>query len=206
VRVLDSFTIDAKEIAAMADQDMKPEGGGESLSRIRALLDELKPLLAEQEKAREMLKELGIKMDREDEAEGEIEAAADQEAKAEPEVTADMCKDEDKVAAAMDAILKRLDRLEKGVASMDSALVSGIADRDALASRLSQFVGTFDSAKMTAADVAKYGVEKLGIPCAAGAERIALDAWLHGREPEHKKATVAQDGKHVDILSAWGAK
>ena len=51
-----------------------------------------------------------------------------------------------------------------------------------------------------------HGVRKLGIPCAKGTERIALDAWLHGRTPERKKAGIAQDGKAVDIMKLWGAK
>lgn len=208
VRVLDgmTFTIDSKELAAMADQEMKDQEGGE---RIKALLAELKPMLSEQEGVREMLREFGLKLDREDESEGEREMEI---AKAEGEdeevvhaVIEDECKDED-MKAALDAALKRIAKLEKGAAAMDSALVSTIADRDALASRLSQFVGTFDSARMTVADVAKYGVQKLGIKCPAGAERIALDSWMQGRTPEQHQPTVALDGKGVDILNLWGAK
>lgn len=217
VRVLDgmTFTIDAKELAAMADQEVKDQdGGGESTARIKALLEELKPLLAEQEQARAMLEELGIKMGREDESEGEremeIAKAEGEDEDAVPAATEDeeaqgMCKDED-VKAALDAALKRIAKLEKGAAAMDSVLVSGIADRDALAGRLSQFVGTFDSARMTVADVAKYGVQKLGIKCPQGAERIALDSWMQGRTPDQHQPTVALDGKGVDILNLWGAK
>lgn len=213
VRVLDgmTFTIDAKELAAMADQEVKDQDGGE---RIKALLAELKPMLSEQEGVREMLREFGLKMDREDESEGErkmeIAKAEGEDKDTAPAATEDKeakdaCKDED-VKAALDAALKRIAKLEKGAATMDSALVSSIADRDALAGRLSQFVGTFDSARMTVADVAKYGVQKLGIKCPAGAERIALDSWMQGRTPEQHQPTVALDGKGVDILNLWGAK
>lgn len=212
VRVLDgmTFTIDAKELAAMADQEMKDqEGGGESLSRIKALIDELKPLLSEQEEVRAMLAELGLGMGKADESEGEeVTELAKTEGEDEEVVHAvieDECKDED-MKAALDAALKRIAKLEAGAAAMDSALVSTIADRDALASRLSQFVGTFDSARMTVADVAKYGVQKLGIKCPAGAEQIALDSWMQGRTPEQHQPTVALDGKGVDILNLWGAK
>lgn len=92
---------------------------------------------------------------------------------------------------------------------MDAAqMVAMIADRDALASKLSGFVGAFDSARMTTEQVAAYGVQKLGIPCQPGQERVALDAWLHGRQPEHKKPAFAADhaGKPVDILAKWGDK
>lgn len=203
VRVLDgmTFTIDAKELAAMADQEMKDQEGGE---RIKALLAELKPMLSEQEGVREMLREFGLKLDREDESEGEREMEI-AKAEGEDEEVVHAVIDED-VKVALDAALKRIAKLEKGAAVMDSALVSSIADRDALAGRLSQFVGTFDSARMTVADVAKYGVQKLGIKCPQGAERIALDSWMQGRTPEQHQPTVALDGKGVDILNLWGAK
>ncbi|HLV82425.1 MAG TPA: DUF2213 domain-containing protein [Devosia sp.] len=99
------------------------------------------------------------------------------------------------------------DRKPAAPTGMDAAtMVAMIADRDDLAKRLSGFVGAFDSARMTSEQVAKYGVEKLGIPCAQGFERIALDAWMHGRQPEHKKPTFAADhsGKSVNILEKWG--
>lgn len=93
---------------------------------------------------------------------------------------------------------------------MDAAqMVAMIADRDALAAKVSGFVGAFDSASMTADKVAAYGVQKLGIPCQAGQERIALDAWLHGRQPEHKKHVFAADhagAKPVDLNKLWGAQ
>ena len=181
-------------------EEMKDQEGSGGLDRTKALFEELKPLLAESEEARAMLAELLQAMAKSDEGEGE-----DEEAKA-----PDMCKDEDTekaqdedTEAAMDA---RIKHLERKLAAMDTALVTGIADRDALASKLSEFVGTFDSARMTVAQVAAYGVSKLGIPCTKGAERVALDAWLHGRTPERKKAGIAQDGKAVDIMKIWGAK
>ncbi|UNY40179.1 structural protein [Pseudomonas phage vB_PcuM_ KLEP17-4] len=208
VSVLDrmTFTIDAKELAAMADQEMKDQGGGESTARIKALLDELKPLLKEQEDVRAMLSELGMGMAKADESEGEVVAELEDEAvTVEETVDMDMTRDED-MKGALDAALKRIAKLEANQTGMDSALVSSIADRDALASRVSQFVGTFDSARMTTSQVAKYGVEKLGIPCKAGAEQIALDAWLHGRTPEHHKPVIAQDSKGFDLHKVWSAK
>ena len=211
VAVLDrmTFTVDSNTLKeAVMAEEMKDQEGSGGLDRTKALFEELKPLLAESEEARAMLAELVQAMAKSDEGEGEKIAEAegeDEEAKA-----ADVCKDEDTekaqdedTEAAMDA---RIKHLERKLAAMDTALVTGIADRDALASKLSEFVGTFDSARMTVAQVAAYGVSKLGIPCTKGAERVALDAWLHGRTPERKKAGIAQDGKAVDIMKLWGAK
>lgn len=219
VAVLDkmTFTIDEKELAAMAEIDKTEGSGGESLDRARALLEELKPILQNEEGARAMLKELVGEMDRDDESQGEREEEMREEmAGDEDKAAGDMCgtkdeeiveietKTEDETKAALDKALKRIKTLESSV-TMDSIL-SNIAARDQLASKLSEFVGTFDHAKMTVDQVAAYGIKKLGIPCAKGAERIALDAWLHGRTPERKKAAVGMDGKQVDILKKWGAK
>lgn len=53
---------------------------------------------------------------------------------------------------------------------------------DELASKLSAHVGTFDHSEMTADDVAKYGVKKLGIPCVEGQEMAALSGYLHAQQ------------------------
>lgn len=71
------------------------------------------------------------------------------------------------------------------------ALITQVADRDALANRVTPFTGAFDHSRMTAAAVAKYAVDKLSITCAKGNEAIALDAWLQGRKPAHE--TIARD-------------
>ena len=173
-------------------EEMKDQEGSGGLDRIKALIEELKPLLAEQAEAQALLAELGMGA-KVEEKEEKIEI--DSDTVTEPVADAEK--------AAMDT---RIKHLERELAAMDTALVTGIADRDALASKLSEFVGTFDSARMTVAQVAAYGVSKLGIPCTKGAERVALDAWLHGRTPERKKAGIAQDGKAVDIMKLWGAK
>jgi len=67
-------------------------------------------------------------------------------------------------------------------------VLSEISTRNALASKLSDFIGTFDHAEMTLAEVAKYGVKKLEIPTMDGQEVSALQAWLHGRAKPQKPA------------------
>ncbi|XAI95265.1 structural protein [Leptolyngbya phage Lbo-JY16] len=246
VAVLDkmTFTIDAKELAAMADETTN--AGGDNDARLKELIDELKTRLGDQEKLRAMLKEAGLKMDSDDESEGELLKEAgedevkmipDEEMKVIEEVTdeeekmaamdaaiqrvrarkilgvaadsKDKKKDQSdaKVLAALDSISKRLSKLETGTAAMDSAIVRSIADRDALAARLSPFIGTFDHKAMTHADVAKYGVTNLGLKVAAGQESIALDAYLHNRTPEHKQRVIAgngQDSANTDLAASWG--
>lgn len=250
VAVLDTmtFTVDSATLkeAVMADE-VTTEGGG--LARIKALIDELKPLLAEQAEAQALVAELGIEMGEKPELKEEIKldaAPTEEEVKMIPDEELKIIEDEtpEKKPAAMDAAIKRvrarkilgiatdskgkkqadttpdvvklqsaldaankkLEVMADQMSSMDARLVSGIADRDTLAVKLSEFVGTFDSASMTAAQVADYGIKKLGIPCAKGSERIALDAWLHGRTPERHKVAVAQDSAGFDIMKKWGAQ
>lgn len=111
-----------------------------------------------------------------------------------------------KLAKAKGAPVSVMDSKPATVGMDAAAMVAMIADRDALASKVSGFVGAFDSARMTVDQVAQYGVKKLGIPCATGQERVALDAWLHGRQPEHKKPTFAADSgaKVVNVSQLWG--
>lgn len=212
VSVLDQnliFTVDSKQLQEAVDmaEQTKDQEGSDGLERIKELIAELKPLIEAQAEAQSLLAELGL-MGKAAEVETEMDQTP--ATLAEPAATdADVMveKVEDKEGKpAMDEALKRIAALESQIAAMDSKLVSGIADRDTLASKLSEFVGTFDSATMTAAQVAEYGVKKLGVPCTKGSERIALDAYLHGRTPERHKPAIAQDGKSVDIIKNWGAK
>jgi len=199
VAVLDSmrFALDSNQLkeAVMADE---MNGGGESLAKIKELLDQLKP----------MLEAVGMKLEAEP-----VESIADEEpvkeeaADEEAEVVVEEKAEDKSDSEAMDAMRKEMAEMRKQLATaQDSGLfIAQIADRDAMASKLSQFVGTFDSAKMTPSQVAEYGVKKLGIPCQKGQERTALDAWMHGRTPDHKKATFAADSGSnvVDINKLW---
>lgn len=214
VAVLDkmTFTIDAKELAAMADENTA--AGGSELDQIKSLIEQLKPLIASQQEAQTMLAELGlggvkeeVKEEVEMDEEMKSEVVVDEDVEVKEEVM-DMDKPAmDKVLTALDSISKRLSKLESGTAAMDSAIVRSLADRDALAARLSPFVGTFDHKGMTHADVAKYGAEKLGLKVAAGQEAVALDAYLHNRTPESKQRVVsAHDSKGFDINKVWGTK
>ena len=68
-----------------------------------------------------------------------------------------------------------------------------VGQRDKLAEQLSHFIGTFDASEMTHAEVASYGLSKLGIQAAKGTELATLTGYLHGRQPS--KAVAAMDSK-----------
>lgn len=83
----------------------------------------------------------------------------------------------------------------------DSAVRSiraDIARADNLYQRVSKVTGAFDHSAMSASDVAKYGVQKLKIKCADGAEFDALDAYLTGLDAGSKAKTQATQSRAAD--------
>lgn len=87
---------------------------------------------------------------------------------------------------AIDVLAKDVAELKdiKPPQAMDAKeMLVQISRRDALAKQLFPFIGAFDSSEMTLADVAKYGIEKLGINTAKGAELATLSGFLHNRQP-----------------------
>lgn len=94
---------------------------------------------------------------------------------------------------------------DKGGAAMDAAeifksVVGQVARRDKLAKQVAAHVGTFDHSEMTEAEVATYGVKKLGISAPAGQEAGYLAGFLAAKgnpadKPVAKTSTVhAMDG------------
>lgn len=94
---------------------------------------------------------------------------------------------------AMDARLKSVEA-KMGTGMDAKTMLTEIAGRDALAKKLSDFVGVFDHAEMTTADVAKYGVTKLDIKgVTAGQEIVAVNAYMTGRTPVRSATVFALD-------------
>lgn len=205
------LALDTEELSKMADKEndtSEKEGdtkakdatgetseGGMDLDAIHAMMKDVMPKIA---KINELLKKHGGVAGEE---ESEATTATTDEASVKPSVTAgkggklatdadedtDMAndKDDDKdEKKAMDSAIRTLsskvDSLQK---DGFKTLMREASARDALASQLSPFVGSFDHAEMTQADVAAYGVKQLGIKCAAGQELAVLTGYLHGRTP-----------------------
>ena len=109
----------------------------------------------------------------------------------------------------MSSMKRKIARLEKARPTMDTGeLLKQIGERDALAQKLTPFIGVFDHAPMTKQQVAEYGVEKLGIRCDKGTESIALNAWMQGRTPDSQKvhATMDTAAGTDSIMKKWGEK
>lgn len=88
-----------------------------------------------------------------------------------------------------DAAIKHLEgEVQKLTSALDGykkdgmkMLMGQMARRDALAEQLSHHIGAFDHREKTLEEVAKYGVEKLGITCTDGSEEAVLLGYLHAR-------------------------
>ena len=85
-------------------------------------------------------------------------------------------------------------------------LMVQISQRDALAKQLTPFIGAFDAAEMTLADVAKYGCEKLELKAQAGAELAMLSGFLHNRQPAQPLKAFGQDKKETTWLASQTKK
>lgn len=175
VAVLDSFkfTLDTKDVIMpdekKPDAEAKDEGeGGMTLQSLSEKIDMLADAIAK-------LQGMEMKENAQDVEPKDFVGKADVTDADEDKEK----KDEDKEKKAEDADEEKKDDEKKE--GMDTkALIREISQRDALASKLSQHVGTFDHAEMTLAEVASYGVKKLGLTCKAGHETSVLDGYLAG--------------------------
>lgn len=211
VKVLDSmrFTLDSNDLkeAFMADENKTVEAKATDMDDTQKA--ELRTVLIE------LLAELGIKPVVVDETPEEVKKASDAEV-VEASAPVDEAKvkeeaseargDADVAIEVLTDLKERVTEMEEAATGMDSKLFAALADRDVLAKKLSGFVGAFDSSAMTPQKVAEYGIKKLGIPAVKGHERMALDAWMHGRTPDHKKQLVGMDSKNgseKNLANAW---
>lgn len=194
VAVLDhrlSFSFDAKELQ-MADEN-KPEGsGGEpTLSELTAMIKTIAPQVQELMSFMSKLKPLEEAEHGQELDENDLNKPAEQEAFAEGTEYGE--KEEAKAmdsAAELKALRRKVHELEKGAVK---SVMAAVARRDALAGKLSKVVGSFDHAEMTEVEVAKYGVQKLGIACDSGAEIAALQGYLTATAAVAGKPAFAAD-------------
>lgn len=94
--------------------------------------------------------------------------------------------------------------VDKRVAAMGPAMRKEEAAKAALYGRLSPLVGAFDHAEMTHADMAAYGLKKLGAPEAKDKDPVmALDYFLAGRTQIAEPRRAAQDGSGESYLDKY---
>ena len=84
-----------------------------------------------------------------------------------------------RVSNQLKSVTSELDSFKK---SAHKSLLNEISRRDALASQLSQHIGTFDHADKTLDEVTRYGIDKLGLSCPTGHEETALNAFFAAKK------------------------
>lgn len=197
VAVLDHMTVtfDAKEFS-MAEEKATTtdaEPGTPDLAAIKSAIDAIMPMV-------DMINQFKAKLAESEVAEEAGEAKVEAAKMEAMPTDADICMD--KMPATMDEAIAQIKTLknklvQKGqpAPAMDEKdVIQIVAARDNLARRLSAVVGTFDHAEMTVADVAAYGIKKLGINAAKGSETQVLDGYLLASEANKDiRVTHAQD-------------
>lgn len=192
VAVLDHLrpTYDSMEVAVMADTTKKPgatpgktaldeaEGaeGSMTLEQASAALKELIPLVKGIMEAITAPKAAAAETD-EDEVKDEV--SAEDPNPTSGDQPAEIVAMDAKIKSQDAALKKAMDQIEELKKGAFKAVVGEVSKRDKLADRLSHHIGTFDHADMSLAEVAKYGVEKLGLQNVQdGHEITAIDAYL----------------------------
>lgn len=104
----------------------------------------------------------------------------------------------DALNKSIKAVLDDVADIKKQLTGMDKNMLSSIAKRDELAKNLSVHIGSFDHADKTLDEVAKYGVEKLGLDCAKGQEIPVLTGYMAGAKNALPKAKASMDSAVKD--------
>ena len=106
------------------------------------------------------------------------------------------------VDAAVNPLKDDISKLSKS--AMDSkSVILEMNKRDELASKVSPFIGTFDSSDKTLSEVQKYACDKLGIKADKGMEGVALNGFLHNRHPAKSYPVGAMDSMNSNILDDY---
>ena len=108
-----------------------------------------------------------------------------EEVKPEAEKADEEKEKEEKIAAAMDAMEKRI------LANMEA--------KNSLIAQLTPVIGAFDSAKMTVSEIAKYACDKLKLTCATDEALPTLKGFLAGKKQEViVKPAAAMDSANTE--------
>ena len=197
VSILDqmTFTVDAKETTPV-DEELKKamEAMAAKIAELEAKIDGAAAKAGDEEEEPSDTPPVSD----EDEptppaADEEEEPAADEEPKTEE------AKAMDSLTKTVKALAKKVDALASRPAMDEKTVMEVTAKKAALVDRLKPHVGVFDHSAMTLDDVAKYGVQKLGIKTPVGSEAIALDAYLQARPVAIVHTTAADSATKTGL-------
>lgn len=197
VSVLDSrFTFDARDVITispsgdiqMTEEEKKAKEAEDKKSK------DAKDAAEAEEKAKKDVEDKKAKdaAEASDAEEAKAKEVADKKARDEAE---EKKKDDEK---GMDAKMLRIAEDAAAKALKTAPTFADFAkeakERDELAAKLVPVIGVFDHKEKTLAQVATYGVEKLGLKAPAGQEQVALDSFFVGRKA-HSTTGFALDAR-----------
>lgn len=86
-------------------------------------------------------------------------------------------------------------------------MTSEVNRRNKLAEQLSHYVGAFDHAEKTVAEVAKYGLEKLGLKSPQGHEATVLETFFTTKQMDNAVyvADSSVNASGVNVKNILGA-
>jgi len=218
-----SYFKDLARYAADAEEEAKKEGGdGKAAGEFKQLADLLaqaQPLLTAiaalpaMAEAPEATVEDEDVMDKEGEGGGEVKPKEGEAPAAKPGMEnkpkdGEAMDSKEIIRIATEAAVKAVTEAVKPIAAkaavaMDAAeMHKEIQRKTALYDQVKPFVGVFDAAEMTSAQVAKYACDKLKLNAPEGQEQVALSAFLVGRRRPRPVDGVAMDGKEAKDAKA----
>lgn len=178
-----TFTFDAKELTMADKANQTAEAGSPDLT-LKQVMEQLGQIMPQVQELMAFMQKLKpLKEAEHGKSLDTVPAEIDSECEDKKPVGMDS-------AAEIKALRTELAAMKSGATKQ---VMAEISKRDALASKLSHHVGTFDHSEMTLADVAVYGVKKLGIGCDSGAELATLNGYLAASKPA--TAAVGMDSK-----------
>ena len=204
VAVLDHlvFTFDAKDIkmpeeTKEEEKAMSLEDGHKWMKDNLPMIKKIQDMMEKHQGKDDEMEDPAMDADKEDmeKAAKDKKARDAEEAKKEADCDAkDKDEEEKKGDMAADAAIAGLRREVETLKSNGvKALLGEIHRRDALAAKISQYVGAFDAADKTLDEVAQYGVKKLGLNVQRGHEMTALDAYFFNRKPQTQEIGFSLD-------------
>jgi hypothetical protein len=120
---------------------------------------------------------------------------------------ADITEDEESELKKEDEKVEKEVKDKSGKGMDEKSIYLRLSQRDELAEKLSNHIGTFDHKTKTLDEVAEYGVKKLGLTCKRGHEQSVLQGYLAAAKVS-PVVSIAQDAaEHSSQVDAYlGAK
>ena len=120
---------------------------------------------------------------------------------------ADITEDEESELKKEDEKVDKEVKEKAGKGMDEKSIYLRLSQRDELAEKLSNHIGTFDHKTKTLDEVAEYGVKKLGLNCKRGHEQSVLQGYLAAAKVSPVVSVAQDSAEHSSQLDAYlGAK